>query len=237
MTSIMADKLKCTAQHVIYAVPDMASNKIMEGVLFECIGGKLNLIGLDGHRVAWDSLPLQGDFSFIIPKTTTEKLIQFDMKGEVRIAYSTNATLFQTDDYEIYTRLIAGQYFPYGKMFQYGDIKTAIDRRSFMEAVNRARLCGAKEDGLPIVMEIKGMSVKITYKNTIADYEEEVALQEAVSSELKIGFNPRLLLDSLKAFECDNIALAFSGKKQPVIINAEDSDMTALILPVNLKED
>lgn len=235
--SVMADRLKRAAQHVIYAVPDGAANKTMEGMFFKCAEGKLNMVGLDGHRVAWDCLLLSGEFSFIVPKEVVEKIIQFDIKGEIRIAYSRNAALFQTDDYEIYTRLIEGEYFQYEKMFSYGDINTVVDRRLLMEAINRARLCGSKEDRMPIVMEIDGKSIRIMYKNSVADYHEEVPLQEEAGTKLKIGFNPKLLLDSLKAFDCDNIAINFSGKRMPAIINAEDSDMTALILPVNLKED
>ena len=69
----------------------------------------------------------------------------------------------------------------------------------------------------------------------MADYEEEIATQVEVEKQLKIGFNPRLLIEGLKAFECENIALVFSAPNAPFIIRAEDSDMKELILPVQIK--
>ena len=53
---------------------------------------------------------------------------------------------------------------------------------------------------------------------------------------LRIAFNPKFLMDSLKVFENDKVQLIFTSAKFPVAIKADDSDMTALVLPVNFKE-
>lgn len=234
--AVSAERLKEVVSHVIYAVPVNSGNQTMEGVFFDCSSGKLNLVGLDGHRIAWDCLELDGDFKCIVPKAAVEKILQLDLQGDVHISYDNNAALFETDDYEIYTRLIAGDYFPYQKMFNHGNIDTAVGKRVLLDAINRAKLCGAQEDKAPVLLDMKGTNIQITYKNSLADYHEEVQTQMDVGNGLKIAFDPKLLLDCLKAFSCENVSISFATAKTPAIIKAEDSDMTALVLPVNFKE-
>ena len=54
---------------------------------------------------------------------------------------------------------------------------------------------------------------------------------------LKIGFDSKLVLETLKAFTCENIAMNFSGPKMPAVVEAEDSDMKAIVFPVMIREE
>ena len=67
-------------------------------------------------------------------------------------------------------------------------------------------------------------------------YTEDISTQIDVGDGLKIAFDPTLVMECVKAFECENISISFTSRKHPAIIHAEDSDMTALVLPVNFKE-
>ena len=61
-----------------------------------------------------------------------------------------------------------------------------------------------------------------------------VDLQEKLKESLIIGFNAKLVLETLKAFDCDNVGLSLEGPKMPMIVEAEDSDFRTIVLPVNL---
>ena len=236
LTSVSAARLKKAMGHVINAIPTGSNNQMMNGMYFECKSGRLNIVGLDGHRAVWDSLELDGDFQFIVPKATVEKLLQLDLNGDIRISCDQYAAIFETEDYEVYTRLIDGNYFAYRKMFIFGEIHTSIEKKLLVDAINRAKLCGSLEDKVPVVLDIKGTAIQITYKSLFTNYQEEVPLQTDVGEGLRIAFNPKFLLDSLKVFENDKVQLIFTSAKFPVAIKADDSDMTALVLPVNFKE-
>lgn len=232
---IPAEDLKSAIAHTIYAVATSGANVMMLGMNLKCKDGKLNFVGLDGHRIAWDCIPCDGDFDVIVPRSALDNILKLDLQGDIKISKDNNGALFKSEDYEVYTRLIAGDYFKYENMFAAGDIGTIIDRREFSDAINRARLCGSDEDKAPVILELDGSVVHITYKNQTSDYREDVQTVSECTGSLKIGFAPRLLIDSLKAFECDNVTMDFNNAKTPVIIKAEDSDMTALVLPVNIK--
>lgn len=233
---IPADELKKAISHVTYAISENMGNRTMEGVFFECKDGKLNLVGLDGHRIAWDSLDMNGSFEMIVPKPAVEKIMQLDMQGNVSISHDKYGAVFRTEDYEIYTRLIEGNYVNYRTLFTEGEIQTAVEKKALLDAINRAKLCGAQEDKAPVLLNVSGQNINITYKNQTADYTEDISTQIDVGDGLKIAFDPTLVMECVKAFECENISISFTSRKHPAIIHAEDSDMTALVLPVNFKE-
>ena len=233
--AVSADKMKKAISHVLYAIPATNANQIMTGMYISCSGGKMDFVGLDGHRIAWDCIDYDGEFCLIIPKLALDKILQLDLQGDIRISFDANGAVFATDEFEVYTRLIQGEYFKYKNMFSEGSIYTVVERKVFLESINRAQLCGSVEDKAPVILEVVGSLIRIEYKNAQANYEEEIATQVNAGDGLKIGFNPRLLIDSLKSFECDNVSLSFTSGKMPAIIRAEDSDMTALVLPVNIR--
>ena len=72
----------------------------------------------------------------------------------------------------------------------------------------------------------------IYIKDSTTNYHETIFLQEPLSNDLVIGFNAKLVSETLRAFDCKNIAIQLAGPKQPMIIEAEDNDFKALILPV-----
>jgi DNA polymerase III sliding clamp (beta) subunit (PCNA family) len=121
-------------------------------------------------------------------------------------------------------------------LFTEGEIQTAVEKKALLDAINRAKLCGAQEDKAPVLLNVSGQNINITYKNQTADYTEDISTQIDVGDGLKIAFDPTLVMECVKAFECENISISFTSRKHPAIIHAEDSDMTALVLPVNFKE-
>jgi DNA polymerase III sliding clamp (beta) subunit (PCNA family) len=60
-------------------------------------------------------------------------------------------------------------------------------------------------------------------------------LGKPIENDIVIGFNPKLVIEALKSFTCENIAIMLNMAKAPMLIEAEDSDLKALVLPVALK--
>ena len=232
---IPAQKLKKAIEHVIYAVSQSTGNSLMQGLYLECRDGKLNFVGLDGHRIAWDCIDYEGDFKLIVPRNAMEIVKKLDFVGDISIYYDQNGVLFKSDEFEVYTRVIQGEYYKYTSMFNKGTLFTIVERRVLMEAINRAKLCGSAEDKQPVIMNMEGEAIRITYRGVAAEYHEDIPVMEPFENDLRIGFNPLLVLDCLKAFECENVTLEFTSDKLPMLIKADDSDMIALILPVAIK--
>lgn len=219
-------------KRVAYAIPTQAENSIMTAMCLHAEGGQLNFVGSDAHVVAWDTVAYDGNFKLLIPKNTVDKLKSLGLSGEVQIKHNKSQAVFITKEFEIYTRLIEGEYFKYQAMFKELPIHTVVSRVALMGAMTRAKMC--TEERSPVRFELQGERLNLSIKDRTTDYHETVDLQESLSEPLTIGFDAKLVLETLKAFECDNVGISFDSPKMPMIMEAEDSDFKVIVLPVVL---
>lgn len=217
-------------KRVSYAVPAQSSNVIMTAMCLQAKDGYLNFVGLDGHVMAWDKVKYTGDFTLLLPKNTTDKLQSIGIEGSISIRHNKIGAVFVTEEYEIYTRLIEGVYFKYQNMFSELPLHTIVTRLELLDAMVRAKMC--TEERCPVKFEISGDTLNVSIKDSTTDYHETIALQEPLAEKLTIGFDARLVIETLKAFDCDNIGVQLQASKAPMIIEAEDSDFEAIVLPV-----
>ena len=168
-----------------------------------------------------------------ITKNTIDKLKTLGLTGEVRIRHSNAMAIFATEDFEICTRLVQGEYYRYQNMFKELPLHTVISRKELLDAMVRAKMCTAEK--CPVKFEIAGSQLGLSIKDQTTDYHETVDLQEDISEELTIGFDARLVIETLKAFDCDNVGISLQGPKMPMIVEAEDSDFKTIVLPVAIK--
>lgn len=228
--AIKAETLLRSMRRVSYAVPAKNTNTVMTAMCLQASEGHLNFVGLDGHMLAWDQMDHDGDFELLIPKSAVEKLKTIGLSGEVRIRHGKTGAAFITDEFEVYTRLVEGEYFKYRKMFSDLPLHTVVSRTDLIDAMTRAKMCAGEMN--PVRFELDSSSLCLSIRDSITDYRETVDLQEKMKEPLTIGFNARLVLETLKAFDCDNVGISFGGPRSPMIIEAEDSDFKAIVLPV-----
>ena len=227
---IKAEMLLESMKRVSYAVPAQNTNTVMTAMCLQAAGGQLNFAGLDGHVLAWDKIDYDGEFELLIPKNTVDKIKSLGLSGEVQIRHNKTGAVFITEDFEIYTRLIEGEYFKYQTLFKELPLHTVVSRIALLDAMTRAKMC--TEERCPVKFEMDGGALSLSIKDNTTDYHETVELQEDIAKTLTIGFDARLVLETLKAFDCENVGLSFGGPKMPMIVEAEDSDFKTIVLPV-----
>lgn len=230
--TINANVLIESMRRVSYAIPAQGNKTIMTCMYLQASGGYLNFVGLDGHVMAWDRVDYDGEFELLIPKNTVDKLKSLGLSGEVQISHSRTGAVFITEDFEIYTRLVEGEYFKYQAMFRELPLHTIVSRMKLLDAVTRAKMC--MEEKCPVRLKLNGNSLDLSIKDSKTDYEETVDLQETVEEELIIGFNARLVLETMKAFDCENVGIYFESPKMPMIMKDENRDFKAIVLPVTI---
>ena len=231
--TLKAGQLLESVKRVSYAIPQQGGNATMSTMCLQAKDGQLNFVGLDGHVLAWDKIDYDGEFELLIPKNTIDKLKTLGLTGEVRIRHSNAMAICATEDFEICTRLVQGEYYKYQNMFKELPLHTVISRKELLDAMVRAKMCTAEK--CPVKFEIAGSQLGLSIKDQTTDYHETVDLQENISEELTIGFDARLVIETLKAFDCDNVGISLQSPKMPMIIEAEDSDFKTIVLPVAIK--
>lgn len=222
--------LLSSMKRVSYAIPALPSNPMMSALCLRADDGALNFVGLDGHVLAWDRIAYEGQFELLIPKNTVEKLLSIGLSGDVAVRHNKNGAAFITDDYEVYTRIADGKYFRYEKMFHQMPVHTEVARAEFLEAMIRAKMC--TEEKRPARFEISGSELNISIRDNTTDYNETILLKKELAEPVVIGFDARLVVETLKAFDCKNVKIQLAGPKNPMIVEAEDSAFQAVVLPV-----
>jgi len=228
--TIKADILLESIKRVSYAVPVHANNPVMASMCLQAADGQLNFVGLDGHVLAWDRVGYEGDFELLIPKNTVDRLKSLWLSGDVQITHNKTGAVFITEDFEVHTRLVEGEYFKYRAMFKELPVHTVVSRGELLDAMTRAKIC--TEERCPVRFEMQEDQLNLSIKDKTTDYHETVDLQEKLPQPLTIGFDARLVLETLKAFDCDNVGISLESPRMPMIVEAEDSDFKAIVLPV-----
>ena len=231
--------LKEVIRQTIFSIADNESNKIMGGELFEINNNMLRVVSLDGHRISVRKIELKDFYDhhkMIVPgKTLIEisKILSGEIDQEVTIYFTNNHIVFEFDKTVVVSRLIEGEYFRVDQMLSHDyETKVSVNKREFLNCIDRATLLVKEGDKKPIIIDIKEGSMELKIKSQIGSMNEEVMITKE-GKDLMIGFNPRFLIDALRVIDDENVTLYLVNPKSPCYIRDEENSYTYLILPVN----
>jgi len=221
---------------VLYATSVNDAKPITNGVYFEAKDGELNVVALDGYRSAWNRIEYEGDFKFIVPKITLEKLLRLGIASDIDISISGNSAVFASDDYSVYTRLLSGDYLDYRNVYPKHEYQITVNRKAFLESIGRILICVDDRIKSPTVMSIKDNKLTMKLQSSIADYSEEIDIDGPPKAEFKIGFNGFYLRDALKSYDAETVIMSFGGSLEGSVIT-DGGTLRSLVLPVRLKSE
>lgn len=236
--TLPGERLMSALGHVVYASSEKEAKPILGGIYFESEPGRLNLVASDGHMAAWDRIETTGesDMKVIVPKSAVKKLLTLGIIDDISVAYSKSSVIFRAGDCTVSSRLIDGAYLDYRRFFQDIPETVSIYRKGLLEAMNRAKLCivDSENNRHPAILDFEGGELQISIADSLSNYREVIELDSLLPDRTRIGANPNIILDTVKAFSGDMIKLSFTSPKAPVYITEEGSQLRTLILPVNL---
>lgn len=228
-------QLKRCMKNVLYAVSKTSTGQKMGALCIGYSGGFLNFVGTDSHVMAWDRLEYEGEeMELLIPRDAAEKILQLDFDGEVRIKWDSNSAVFAAEDYMIKTRLIEGPYMQYSRVFVDMPVHATVNRKNLMDAANRAAMCIDANARIPIRFQFDSGSVKVYLEARNAKYSEIVPLEGKVEEPVLIAFDPRLLMETLKAFDAEKVNVRLDSGRKPLLMSADGGNLQSLVLPVSI---
>ena len=247
-SSIQLDQktLKSMIRKTIFAVSIEENRPIFTGCLFAINDNKLNVVAVDGFRLAWTSNFLENkssDFKAVIPGKTLNEVnkIILDSYDFIKIGVSKNQALFEMENCKIVTRLLDGEFLNYKSVIpQNWETRIRVNRRDIQECFERVSLISAssteKEKKYPVKINIEVGKITISCTNQTGDAKEELFI-ETEGKDLEAGFNPKYFLDALKVIDDEEIFINFGTSISPCIIKPiENEDYTYMILPIRMKD-
>lgn len=112
------------------------------------------------------------------------------------------------------------------------ETKVVINKKEFLNCIDRASLLIRESDKKPIIINITDHSLELSISSFFGSMEENIMIQKE-GRDLLIGFNPKFLMDVLRVIDDEEIHIYFVNPKAPCFIRDDAGTYTYLILPVN----
>jgi len=237
--SVSQFTLRSVIQQTIFSIAENDSNKMMSGELFEISEDNLKLCSLDGHRISIRKVKLAASYPYkkvVVPGKTLgdiSKILSDSTTSMVNIYFTDKHILFEFDNTIVVSRLIEGEYFNIDQMLSSDyETKMSINRKEFLECIDRATLLVKEGDKKPVIISIEEGKMELKINSTIGSMDEEITIEKQ-GKDLMIGFNPKFLIDALRVIEDETIDVYLVNPKAPCFIRDKDANYTYLVLPVN----
>ena len=239
--------LKNMIRKTIFAVSNEENRPIFTGCLFEISNNKLNVVSVDGFRLALKSNFLTtkaNDMSCVIPGKTLNEVnkIILDSFEPIKIGVSKNQALFEMENCKIVTRILDGEFLNYKNVIpENWETRIKANKNNLQNCFERISLISAssseKEKKYPVKVLIEVGKLTISCTNQTGDAKEEMYL-ETEGQNIEIGFNPKYFLDALKVVEDEEVFVTFGTSISPCVIRSTDeiNEYAYMILPIKLKE-
>ena len=231
--------LKETINQTIFCTSPNDNNKMMTGELFEVKDDQLSVVSLDGHRISIRHIELKDHydpFKVVVPGKTLQeivKIISGEMDENVSIYVTSKHILFEFDNTRVVSRLLEGEYYKISQMLSSDyETKITINKKEFLNCIDRASLLIRESDKKPIIIDIADHSLKLNINSFFGSMEEEILIQKE-GRDLLIGFNPKFLMDVLRVIDDEEINIYLVNPKAPCYIKDDAGTYNYLILPVN----
>ena len=243
---IEQNTLKEMIRRTIFAGSTEENRPIFTGCLFEIVNNKLNVVAVDGFRLAWKSKYLQtkvNDFNAVIPGRTLNEInkILVDSFETIKIGVAKNQALFELENCKIVTRLLDGEFLNYSSVIpETWETRIRVNRQNLLNCFERVSLISSssmeKEKKYPVKVSIDIGKITISCTNQTGDAKEEMMVSTE-GKNLEVGFNPKYFLDACRCIDDEEIFVDFGSNISPCIIRPiEESDYVYMILPIRLKE-
>lgn len=237
--SISQFTLKDVVRQTIFSIADNDTNKLMTGELFEINENRLRVVSLDGHRISIRNIELKENYSplkVVVPGKTLQeisKILTGEAEDMVDIFFADNHILFEFDETKVVSRLIEGEYFHIDQMLSSDyDTKVKINKREFLNCIDRATLLIREGDKKPIILNIQDGSLQLKINSFVGSMNEEIEIEKE-GKDLLIGFNPKFFIDALRVIDDEEVTLYMVNPKAPCFIKDDAGTYVYLILPVN----
>ncbi|EGT4136430.1 DNA polymerase III subunit beta [Clostridium perfringens] len=237
--SINQGILKNMIKGTSFAIAQDETRPILQGILFEIKDSKLNLVALDGYRLAirTENIDTNNTINAVIPGKTLNEVAKIleDSEEIVNITFTPNHILFNMGDTKVISRLLEGEFIKYDALLpKEHKLQIEVDKQTLQNGIERASLMAKEGNSNLVKFDITDENIVITSNSQLGKVREEVTIK-LQGDEIQIAFNSKYLLDVLKNMEEDKIELRMTSSISPCIIRNKNNDLCEyLVLPVRI---
>lgn len=229
-----------------FAAAGYESNNLLSGVVCDISENILEMASTDGNRLARVREKIENKSSnkgkasqLIIPSKTLQEFIKtgaFIEEDFVKIFTDKTKLIIKSENTMIISRLMEGQYPKYNQLIPQDYPKEAIVNISQLIASLERVAIMVNEKTSIIKFEFKENKLILTADTPDSGKSEDEIDIEYSAEELKIAFNYKYVLDSLKNMETSEVKIGLNSALSATVLKPNnDEDYVCLIMPVQIR--
>lgn len=231
--------LKALISKTIFSVALDDSRPILKGVLFDIDQKEISAVALDGYRLARVKKKSTANVKkqIVVPTRSLNEISKLldDSDDIINVYIDSNAIMIDTVDTKIISRLLEGDFVNYKQIIPMNyETFVIVNKLQLEDALERVSLLSKVGQNNFVKFDIKEGAVQLTSNSEIGNIKEKIS---AVlnGKDVTIAFNPRFILESLKASNDEFVKLCLNTSSNPcVIVPTEGDEFLYLILPVRM---
>ena len=234
--------LKSMIKQTVFAVAESDSKPIHQGSLFNIKDGMLDVVSVDGYRLAKRTEPINidEDLSFVVSGKTLHEILKLlkDNDENIKIFSGRRHIMFEVENYTVISSLLEGEFLNYNAAIPAeSSTEVIVQTRVAINSVERVSLIITDRLKSPVRCTFEDDSIKMLCTTSMGRAKDTINAK-IEGNNLEIGFNNRYLLEALKNTECDEIKIKLNGSLSPMTIEPkEGNSFLFLVLPVRLKSE
>lgn len=238
--SVSHKMLKSMISQTKFAAAVVDTKPALMGCKFEIDSNVLNVVAVDGVRIALRQEPVTYDnISFIVPSKTLEELVHIlsdDEEKQVTLCIDKNQISFRVENYIMISRLLDGDFIPYKQHLSCNtDVFAEVNCREMTEMLERTMLIINEKNKNPIHCELSSDTITMSCTTALGKINDKISVKYS-GDPITIGFNAKYMLDAFKACDTDTVKMIVSSSISPIIIIPMQGDsFRFLVLPMRLK--
>ena len=240
--TLPANLLKSMIRQTLFAVAESDAKPIHQGSLFNLEQGMLDVVSVDGYRLAVRSEPVDypDELSFVVPGKTLGEILKLlkDTDDPVELAAGRRHILFTIDNYTVISSLLEGEFLNYKAAIPpESQTEVILKTREAIDSVERVSLLITDRLKSPVRCLFADNEVKLNCTTYMGRASDQIDV-EMTGQSVEIGFNNRYLLEALRNTECDEVKVQLGGPLSPMkVVPKEGNSFLFLVLPVRLKSE
>ena len=240
--TLPANLLKSMIRQTLFAVAESDAKPIHQGSLFNLEQGMLDVVSVDGYRLAVRSEPVDypDELSFVVPGKTLGEILKLlkDTDDPVELAAGRRHILFTIDNYTVISSLLEGELLNYKAAIPpESQTEVILKTREAIDSVERVSLLITDRLKSPVRCLFADNEVKLNCTTSMGRASDQIDV-EMTGQSVEIGFNNRYLLEALRNTECDEVKVQLGGPLSPMkVVPKEGNSFLFLVLPVRLKSE
>ena len=240
--SMKQSVLRRMIEEVAFAVSTNESRPVHTGALFEIENMCLNMVAVDGFRLAFRREKLEklegGAFSFVCPGSALNevKSICGDTEDLVTVTLDKRHILFEIGDTQLICRL-EGEFLDYKNAIpRKNPIQIVAETKALIESIDRVSVVISDKLKSPVRCLFDHDKVMLSAKTGNGE-AKDVCRVSGDGDKLEIGFNNRYLMEALRYAPADKVKIELNTGVSPAIIVPVEGEENFLymVLPVRLK--